>query len=266
MATLVHFRKISSLNRCATKNLPKITSELNGHTNGGTTTATTYRWYTKTVQRPWRTKVLFATSLIEQADNRFIYQHSNSILCSQRFYANNSDTNDSNTNDNESDQTPKRKEPRLPELMDSPFLVWPSIVHTIKNWIFVTLIIKPYFDNEFCIKEFARGSKQALEVVSNRLAAGDFKSLNGLVDDETLGIVRKRIERMSLAQRSAIAVNCEDVYFSFPYQVGIIFDDEEEENENEVQKRFVEITMVFHTMKDRALVHEHRHELPWNIG
>lgn len=174
---------------------------------------------------------------------------------------------ESNKTDDDKETDSLKNQARLPELMDTPFIVWPSLILTIKNWIFVTFIIKPYLDNDFCLKDFGRGSKQALEVVSNRLASGDFNGLNGLVTSETLSIIRGNIERMSMAQRNAIAVNQEDVYFSFPYQVGVIFgDDDEEEETDEIQKRFVEITMIFHTLKDLAVLREQRDDLPLNIG
>lgn len=52
----------------------------------------------------------------------------------------------------------------LPRLMDFPEIIWPSALNTIKNWITVQFIIRPYFDSEFQIKDFIYGAKQALQV------------------------------------------------------------------------------------------------------
>lgn len=56
---------------------------------------------------------------------------------------------------------------QLPRLMDFPEIIWPSALNTIKNWITVQFIIRPYFDSEFQIKDFVFGAKQALQVSAN---------------------------------------------------------------------------------------------------
>lgn len=53
----------------------------------------------------------------------------------------------------------------LPQLMDFPEIVWPSVLKTIKNWILVNFIIRPYFDREFTVPDFVAGAKQALQVM-----------------------------------------------------------------------------------------------------
>lgn len=57
-----------------------------------------------------------------------------------------------------------RKPKRLPELMAFPKIVWPSIIKSVKNWILVNLIIRPYFDKEFNISDFSSGTRHALQV------------------------------------------------------------------------------------------------------
>lgn len=90
------------------------------------------------------------------------------------------------------------------------------------------LIIRPYFDNEFSLKEFNRGAKQALLVISNALAVGDVDSLKQLLDQEAFLEIKENISRFSSQQLAQLAVsNPEDVYLSFPYQVGIIMNDNE---------------------------------------
>lgn len=52
----------------------------------------------------------------------------------------------------------------LPQLMSFPQIVWPSVFKTIKNWIMINFIIRPYFDNEFNVTDFVAGTKHALQV------------------------------------------------------------------------------------------------------
>ena len=83
-----------------------------------------------------------------------------------------------------------------------------------------------------------------------------------MVTRETVNEIQKSISEMSISQRSEIKVDKNDIYFSFPYQVGIMFD---ETNEN-VQKRFVEITMVFHVLRGLKDMQERGHSPPINMG
>lgn len=53
---------------------------------------------------------------------------------------------------------------KLPPLMEFPKITWPSLVKSIKNFMLVTFIIKPYFDRDFNLPDFVIGSKKALEV------------------------------------------------------------------------------------------------------
>lgn len=146
--------------------------------------------------------------------------------------------------------------------MDFPEIIWPSVMKSVKNWIMVHFIIRPYFDREFSLPDFVQGAKQALQVVSASLAGGEIKSLHGLVDRTALNDLKYSIEKMSVAQRYDLMVLKEDIYFSFPYQVGVMFDEEDEES----QKRFVEITMVFHVLKGLKDMVERGESIPLNIG
>lgn len=58
-----------------------------------------------------------------------------------------------------------------------------------------------------------------LQVVSKKLAEGDIKSLEGLITKDIFPSLQKSLALMSLSQREQIAINAEDIYFSFPYQV-----------------------------------------------
>lgn len=126
----------------------------------------------------------------------------------------------------------------------------------------VQFIIRPYFDREFSLPDFVQGAKQALQVVSASLAGGEFKNLEGLVDRQTLNELKSSLEKMSVAQRYELMILKEDIYFSFPYQVGVMFDEEDEAS----QKRFVEITMVFHVLKGLKGMVERGETIPLNVG
>lgn len=61
-------------------------------------------------------------------------------------------------------------------------------------------------------------------MVSNKIAEGDFKTLDGLVANDVVPTIQKSISVMSLSQREQLAINVEDIYFSFPYQVQVTFE------------------------------------------
>ncbi|XP_059487339.1 m-AAA protease-interacting protein 1, mitochondrial [Neocloeon triangulifer] len=134
-----------------------------------------------------------------------------------------------------------------PKLMEFPQVLWPSIFKVIKNWIMAKFVITPYFDRDFDLREFGEASQQAVEHVSQQLSKNNLDSLQGLVSREALVEIRSSLSRFSVQQLSEIAVNKNDIYFCFPHEVGVMFDDEEES-----QKRYVEITMVYFLMKGLA--------------
>lgn len=70
----------------------------------------------------------------------------------------------SSSTDNNTNEFDTKKPKRLPELMEFPKIVWPSIIKSIKNWILVNLIIRPYFDKDFDISDFSTGTRHALQV------------------------------------------------------------------------------------------------------
>ncbi|XP_041971432.1 uncharacterized protein LOC121727589 [Aricia agestis] len=154
--------------------------------------------------------------------------------------------------DNRSDQR------RLPQLMEFPPVVWPSVLKFIKNWMYVNFIIRPYFEQEFSLNSFIEASKHAVEVVSESLQNSDFKKLDGLVDGEALAALKTAVSKLSVSQRQLLAVNKEDIFYAFPYQVGVIFDD--------ADKRWVEITMCYHVMKGLKQMKESDDLPPISLG
>lgn len=119
-------------------------------------------------------------------------------------------------------------------------------------------------------------------MVSVSLASGDVKSLHGLVSAEALGELQRTVGNMSMAQRNEILIKKEDIYLTYPYQVGkhfsvisgcqfifdwniqvgIMFD----ETNEEIQKRWVEITMVFHVLRGLKEMQDEGIVPPLNIG
>ncbi|XP_039275989.1 uncharacterized protein LOC111057237 [Nilaparvata lugens] len=120
------------------------------------------------------------------------------------------------------------KREALPKLMDFPEIAWPSLIKTIRNYFLSNFIIRRYFDSEFNLPDFIAGSKQAVVVVSKSLAQGDLNSVENLVSPEALSEVKQNINSFSMKQRQLLAVNEDDIYFHFPYEVGVIFPEESE--------------------------------------
>lgn len=102
----------------------------------------------------------------------------------------------------------------------------------------------------------------SFQVISAKLVNGDFAHLGNLVSSEALNELKPVIQKLSVSQRRQLEVKESDIYLTFPYQIGIMFD----EDNKEVQKRFVEITMVFHVLRGLREMRESGEEIPWNMG
>lgn len=142
-----------------------------------------------------------------------------------------------------SDSDNEKNKNKSTALMKFEPILKPEIILTIKNWILTKLIIQPYLDNDFTLKDFTSGSKQALGIVSTLLSQGDFKSLEGLVANEAIQEIKNNFSALNIKERQDLFVRVTDILFAFPYQIGIFFDDIN-------QKRFAEITVVYHCMND----------------
>ncbi|KAJ4434541.1 hypothetical protein ANN_23103 [Periplaneta americana] len=157
------------------------------------------------------------------------------------------------------DRGPPRR--KLPSLMDFPEIVWPSVIKTLRNWILANLIIKPYFDQEFGLPDFIYGSKQAVEYVSGCLSRGDFAALENMVTQDALQEVKRNLSTFSMLQRQELALLKDDIYFSFPYQIGVMFSDDDKN-----QQRFVEITMCYHVLQGLKDLTQQGITPPLNMG
>ena len=96
----------------------------------------------------------------------FLFNNNVTSNCGGALFQDNSKTFQT-INRNYSTPTPPENDEwkkTLPVLMEFPNLVWPSVFKTIKNWIMVNFIVKPYFDQEFTMTDFVDGTKHALHV------------------------------------------------------------------------------------------------------
>ncbi|GFQ78355.1 m-AAA protease-interacting protein 1, mitochondrial [Trichonephila clavata] len=143
------------------------------------------------------------------------------------------------SNDNEKNRNPKQSV----SLMDFNPVMRPDILLSIKNWILAKFIIQPYLDKDFTLTDFTSGAKQALGIVSSYLSQGDFQSLRGLLTDDAIAEIRRNFSKLNVKERQDLFIKISDIFIVFPYQIGIIFDDDS-------QKRFAEITVVYHIIKD----------------
>ncbi|XP_023937293.1 m-AAA protease-interacting protein 1, mitochondrial [Bicyclus anynana] len=147
---------------------------------------------------------------------------------------------------------------RLPQLMEFPPIIWPSVLKFIKNWMFANFIIRPYFDNEFSLNEFIEASKYAVQVVSECLEKSDFKALEGLVEKDAISTLKTAVSKLSVSQRQMLSISKDDIFYAFPYQVGVMFD--------ESDKRWVEITMCYHVLRGLKQMQETGDLPPISLG
>jgi len=138
--------------------------------------------------------------------------------------------------------------------MEFPIIGTPKFSHTIRNWFISRTLITPYFDNEFSIKEFSQGAKYAASTVSSNLAEGNFEDMKNYLTQDCLATLEKNLSLFDNEQRSALAIDIKDVYFSFVYQIGILMEDHPTEENKSI--RHVEITWVGHHFPDYQSVIE----------
>lgn len=69
----------------------------------------------------------------------------------------------------------ERREQSLPPLMTFPPIVWPRFMNAIRNWFFITFIIKPYFDKEFSMNDFILGAKEVTAALPLAMQFNHFK-------------------------------------------------------------------------------------------
>lgn len=104
-------------------------------------------------------------------------------------------------------------------------------------------------------------------MISHKLADGDFDNLKELVDTNELKRVREIVERMSVAQRSELAINKDEIYSGFTYEVVITGDeDEEQDSESSTKRVFAEILMVFHVLRGLQQLKDSKVDMSFKFG
>ena len=82
---------------------------------------------------------------------------------------------------------------RIPRLMDFPNLVSPKLSHSLRNKFMEKTLITAYFDQDFSLKDFNAGARQAVATVANCLAQGDLESLEQFLTPEALKSLSKNL-------------------------------------------------------------------------
>jgi len=117
-------------------------------------------------------------------------------------------------------------------------IMYPRVFKSFRNAMH-SFLIRGYFDETFTKDSFLGGVEQAVAVVSNSISLGKFDELDGLVSREAVREIHQNYEQMDTLQKQFIKVNPKDIFFKAIYEIGMIFDDENE-------KRYVEITTILH--------------------
>ncbi|XP_011158660.1 uncharacterized protein LOC105195111 isoform X1 [Solenopsis invicta] len=100
----------------------------------------------------------------------------------------------------------------LPMLVTGADVFTPSLLTPFRLF-FLSFRTIPYIDKEFLISETLNGAKYAITVISKALANRDYDSLEGLVAENMIEVLRTKIETLNPEQRCLIAVNQEDIAF-----------------------------------------------------
>ncbi|KAI3361353.1 hypothetical protein L3Q82_013533, partial [Scortum barcoo] len=91
----------------------------------------------------------------------------------------------------------------------------------------IIYLIDLYFQLDINSEEFDRGIKQALVQVSNMMSTGRYHRLVGqvgLVSNEMIEYIEKRCKSLTDAQRRKLAVTMDDIVFTLPEDVSVVFD------------------------------------------
>ncbi|KAM0735614.1 m-AAA protease-interacting protein 1, mitochondrial [Formica fusca] len=101
----------------------------------------------------------------------------------------------------------------LPMLVDGAPTHIPSLLTPLKLLYLSAFRITPHIDEEFNVDEFLKGAKYATVVISKALTNKDYESLQGLVTEDMIEILKAKIETLSPNQRQLIAVDEGDMLF-----------------------------------------------------
>lgn len=114
----------------------------------------------------------------------------------------------------------------LPMLVDMAPTHIPSLLTPLKLLYLSALRIVPHIDKEFDITEFLKGARYATVIISKALTNKDYDSLQGLVTEDMIEILRAKIETLSPNQRQLIKVDEDDMLFYILSDIDATVDNE----------------------------------------
>ncbi|KAM9664935.1 m-AAA protease-interacting protein 1, mitochondrial isoform 4-T4 [Trichechus inunguis] len=108
------------------------------------------------------------------------------------------------------------------------------------NWIrtrIYSFLIWAYFDQEFSIREFSEGAKQAFAHVSKLLSQCKFDLLEELVAKEVLHVLKEKVTSLPDNHKNALAADIDEIVYTSTGDISIYYD--------EKGRKFVNILMCF---------------------
>ncbi|XP_020289930.1 uncharacterized protein LOC109857727 isoform X2 [Pseudomyrmex gracilis] len=114
----------------------------------------------------------------------------------------------------------------LPMLVDGAPMYIPSLITPLKLVYFSLFKISPYIDKEFDVVEVLRGARYATTIISKALTNKNYESLEGLVADDIIEILKAKIETLSPNQRQLISVNEDEMLFYVLSDIDVTVGDE----------------------------------------
>ncbi|XP_008298370.1 m-AAA protease-interacting protein 1, mitochondrial [Stegastes partitus] len=86
------------------------------------------------------------------------------------------------------------------------------------------VLITVFFDQEFSVKKFSEGAKQAFWRVSNLLSQSQFESLEGLVAKDMIGELEEKCNSLSTECKKALSVDPDQIIYMMARDVSLFFD------------------------------------------
>ncbi|XP_012522763.1 uncharacterized protein LOC105828795 [Monomorium pharaonis] len=125
-----------------------------------------------------------------------------------------------------SNETDSKPSVSLPMLVNDAEVFKPSLLIPFRLF-FLSFRTIPHIDKEFDIAQILNGAKYAVTVISKALAIRDYDSLEGLVAEDVIEVLRTKIETLSDEQRQLIAVIEEAIVFQVLCDIAATTTDEE---------------------------------------
>ncbi|KAM9664938.1 m-AAA protease-interacting protein 1, mitochondrial isoform 7-T8 [Trichechus inunguis] len=96
------------------------------------------------------------------------------------------------------------------------------------NWIrtrIYSFLIWAYFDQEFSIREFSEGAKQAFAHVSKLLSQCKFDLLEELVAKEVLHVLKEKVTSLPDNHKNALAADIDEIVYTSTGDISIYYDE-----------------------------------------